>query len=179
MDLKRIFTSIDLPDQIRGQLRYLQRPEIRPVKWMKPDNFHITLNFLGEMNDQQIQEAVAILNDLSNQTERFALTLANFKAERDMLWLMPATYTKLFDLQDQLKVRFEDVKLGKRERRGYSPHILFAKTKTGRRFEWQMDNFQPLAYTVDRINLYESRLTPEAATHILIKSFPLREESKI
>jgi len=174
---KRVFVSIDLPSEVKAQLKYLQRPEIRPVKWMKPDNFHITLNFLGELNESQIQEATKILEYVSNLGERFVLKLVAFQAERDMLWLIPENHAKLFELQGVLKDRFEDIKLGKRERRGYSPHILFAKTKTGRRFEWEMDNFQALSYAVDRVNLYESRLTPESATHILIKSFPFSDET--
>src|SRR3989344_5906127 len=163
--MRRAFVSIDLPEQIKTQLKYLQRPEIRPVKWMKQGNFHVTLNFLGELNETQIREAEAVLSETSSHTGRFVLRLANFRAERDMLWLIPETSEELFELQEELKGRFDDVKLGKRERRDYSPHILFAKTKTGRRFEWRIDNFEPLTYIVDRINLYESKLTPETATH--------------
>ncbi|HEV2329727.1 MAG TPA: RNA 2',3'-cyclic phosphodiesterase [Verrucomicrobiae bacterium] len=50
----RLFLAIPLPDDVRAELRRLQR-ELQPllpshaVRWTKPEQFHLTLNFLGNV----------------------------------------------------------------------------------------------------------------------------------
>lgn len=168
---KRIFVSIDLPVSAKEELRLRQKPEIRWIKWMKLDNLHITLNFLGDLHEEQIETAKSVIQDVIPYYQSFSMRLISTRAERDMLWLVPAENETLDKLQAELKTKFKENKVGKRERRPYSPHILFAKSKTGRPMLWKPEKFDPIEFTVDAVNLYESELTPGAATHILIQSF--------
>ena len=50
----RAFVAIPLPDAVRGRLGSIQdrlRPAQADVKWVKPDQLHVTLKFLGELSD--------------------------------------------------------------------------------------------------------------------------------
>lgn len=170
---KRTFISADLPAAIKDYLKTLQNLGIYWIRWMKPENLHITLNFLGYLNEQEIEEVKTIMAETAVRFESFTLHLPQVRQERDMLWLIPAESETLTRLQDDLKTQLRSRRLGQKERRPYRPHILFAKSKTGRRMTWEPKNFRPLEFTVEKINLYESKLTPKAATHILIQSFPL------
>lgn len=170
---KRVFVSVDLPPAVKEYLRSIQKPEIYWIKWMAPSNFHITLNFLGDLNDMRIREAEAVLREISAQFKPFPVRLSRLASSRDMLWLLPDEEPNLVSLQAELKDTLRGARIGKRERRRFQPHVLLARSKTGRNMRQVIDNFTPQEFTVDRINLYESRLTPGAATHILIQSFAL------
>lgn len=173
--LKRIFVSIDPPQEIEEYLEGLRRQEILWIKWMKTQNLHITLNFLGDLNEQEIAKASGVIADVVPFHNQFQLLLENLKTERDMLWLLPEKSSQLLDLQSELQTKLREARVGKRERRGYIPHILLAKSKTGRRMEQVIEKFEPMKFLVDKINLYESELTPGAATHKLIQSFGLNQ----
>lgn len=170
---KRVFISIDLPSRVRNYLTGVKNSGIYWIRWMTPGNFHITLNFLGYLNEDEIVKASEIIREAATNHEAFELELEKFKTERDMLWLLPANSEDLENLQYDLKEKLLEARLVKRERHGYSPHILFAKSKTGRRLAWQPENYEPQKFVVDKVNLYESQLTPGAATHILLASFAL------
>jgi len=172
---KRCFVSIDLPEEIKDHLGRLAKPDIYWIKWMRPKNFHITLNFLGDIKPSRLAEAKKVLAEVAPLYKPFPLKLDRVETARDMLWLMPEASESLIALQDELKDKLKGARLGKRERRSYVPHIMLAKSKTGRNMKPVIENFVPQEFTVDRINLYESELTPGSATHRLIQSFPLNQ----
>lgn len=174
---KRTFVSIDLKTTERHYLQNMQNPGIYWIRWMKPENLHITLNFLGYLDEPEIEEVKTIIAKTANRFESFILRFPQIRQERDMLWLIPEQSERLAKLQEELKIQFRARRLGQRERRRYQPHILLAKSKTGRSMTWRPEHFEPIEFTVDRLNLYESRLGPKAATHILIQSFPLQNEN--
>ena len=170
---KRIFVSIDLPQKTRDYLSSIARPDIYWIKWMKQGNFHITLNFLGDLTDAEISEATAVVDNVRVYHKPFTLPLVRLKLERDMLWVTAAITPELSALQEELQKEFRANRLGKKERRDYQPHVLLAKSKRGRNMEMVIENFVPQQFEVNKINLYESELTPGAATHKLIQSFDL------
>lgn len=170
---KRCFVSIDLPADIKDYLSGLVRRDIYWIKWMSPKNFHITLNFLGDLAGPRMESSRQILTEVAQMFEPFSVRLTELRPQLDMLWLLPEHNKKLIELQDELKSRLRGARLGKRERRSYVPHILLAKSKTGRHMRQVIENFEPQGFMVDKIHLYESELTPGVATHRLIESFSL------
>lgn len=170
---KRCFVSIDLPLETREYLGRLARRDIYWIKWMNPKNFHITLNFLGDLNGPRIAEAKAAIAGTAQMFQPFAVKLSGLETHFDMLWLVPEQNDALMTLQDELKDRLKGSRLAKRERRSFDPHVLLARSKTGRNMKQVVENFQPQEFTVDSVKLYESELTPGAAIHRLIESFPL------
>ncbi|OGE79253.1 MAG: 2'-5' RNA ligase [Candidatus Doudnabacteria bacterium RIFCSPHIGHO2_01_FULL_46_14] len=169
----RCFVSIDLPNSVKEYLGRLAHHDIYWIKWANPKNFHITLNFLGELKPERIEEARLVLKQVAALYQPFNIKLAEVEPSRDMLWLLPEDNETLASLQDELKDKLKGARLGKRERRSYMPHILLARSKTGRNMRPVIENFSQKEFVADKINLYESELTPGSATHRLIESFPL------
>lgn len=176
---KRCFVSIDLPPSIKEYLASLQKPGIYWIKWLKPQNMHITLNFLGDIDEREIANARLILSEVAGNHQAFLLELNQIKQERDMLWIMPSQSGEIDAIQDELKHRLKHSRLDKRERRSFQPHVLLAKSKTGRYMKWRPENFRPVGFEVDGLQLYESELTPGSATHRLIQSFALNGPKKL
>ncbi len=69
----RLFVAISLPDQVRWQLRLLCGG-LPTTKWVPPENFHITLRFLGELDGREIDYVDAALAGIRAPT--FNLRLA-------------------------------------------------------------------------------------------------------
>lgn len=67
--LHRCFYALALPPQMSRTLSAviadLRRLDDGAVRWTPPQNLHLTLCFLGELNDQEFREAKALLQDLS------------------------------------------------------------------------------------------------------------------
>ena len=57
----RLFVAIDINSQVRGRIEQVQRQlkqELgnagRGVKWVRPEQIHLTLKFLGEVRDKML-----------------------------------------------------------------------------------------------------------------------------
>jgi 2'-5' RNA ligase len=54
----RLFIALDIPDEIRAKMtRYLEgvREFAPDARWVKPESFHVTLKFIGEQKDDQVE----------------------------------------------------------------------------------------------------------------------------
>ena len=57
MSLLRVFIAIEVTDEIRAMARRLARDLSQSgakVKWVDPDTMHLTLKFLGDVDETQI-----------------------------------------------------------------------------------------------------------------------------
>ena len=52
MSGKRLYVAIDLPDAIKELLVSLN-PHLPNVRWMKPEQIHLTLSFLGQVQETE------------------------------------------------------------------------------------------------------------------------------
>jgi len=98
----RTFIAIELPGEIKDHLSCLQEQlkktgaDVNPrtnfnlaendntigagVKWVKPDNIHLTLKFLGERDEKKIEKISAILEETAKNRNVFEAELSSFGA---------------------------------------------------------------------------------------------------
>jgi 2'-5' RNA ligase len=76
----RVFIAIDIDEQIQTALRDLQQQlqskvdvKRSDVKWVNPENIHLTLKFLGETKDEQVVEVCNITKDVAGRHKGFDL----------------------------------------------------------------------------------------------------------
>jgi 2'-5' RNA ligase len=50
----RLFVAVWPPPAFAEQLTSLPRPEQRGVRWVSPENWHVTLRFLGEADPEEV-----------------------------------------------------------------------------------------------------------------------------
>jgi RNA 2',3'-cyclic 3'-phosphodiesterase len=90
----RTFIAIEIPQEFKTALTLMQhdlRRAAADVSWTKPENFHLTLRFLGEVEEKQLPELKRICDQVSVTTKPFRLTLSgtgvfpNFRQPR-VLW---------------------------------------------------------------------------------------------
>jgi len=77
--MKRIFIAINLPSEVKSKLIKLQEElalYLPYVRWTKLENLHLTLVFLGWLEEEKIKEGCQITKEVVEEIEPFALTLA-------------------------------------------------------------------------------------------------------
>jgi 2'-5' RNA ligase len=62
--VSRLFVAVRPSDQVRTQLEQLPRPAEDGVRWVRPEQWHVTLRFLGDADEDEV---VATLGTLQAQ----------------------------------------------------------------------------------------------------------------
>jgi len=173
----RIFIAINLPDSIKDKL--LEYKSDLPAKWTKKNNLHITLNFLGNVSDQELAEICESVKKIASQLDPFDVKLINIsygpnKNSPKMVWAI-GEKTKDFI---SLKKSLDDV-LGSSENRGFNPHITLARI---RKWDWQriepeerpeVEQDIDLSFSVNSIEIMESFLKRTGPEYTIIESYNL------
>lgn len=177
----RCFVAIPLPKRVKRELIDLQQP-IKKLRWQKMDQFHLTLKFLGDVSGDNIE---ALQTELSNiKRPAFSLSLEGFgyfpkgKNPR-VLWAGIEENSALKTLRD--KVEKKCVSAGfEAEERPFKPHITLGRMKGASKSEVmefinQHKQFEISDIPIDKFVLYQSKLHPEGAEYIELKTFRLNK----
>jgi len=68
----RLFVAIELPETVIAHLRKMQdglRPVVEDARWTRPDQFHLTLKFLGETPEQRVTDLATSLRRIKIEDE--------------------------------------------------------------------------------------------------------------
>ncbi len=175
----RSFVAVDLAPELRRPLVQLLKklPRSQEVRWCTPDQLHVTLKFLGEVDAGRLKQVCEIVARTAGQLEPFAIRLSGlggFPSRRSprVAWCgiedptgSCARWVGLADPQFAA-LGFEA------ETRAFTPHITLGRSKSpagsaAMREVLEGDAELPaLQMTVNEIVLFESRLSPQGARYI-------------
>jgi 2'-5' RNA ligase len=136
----RTFIAVDLGKTIRDRIIALQEILARAgteVKWVEADSLHVTLLFLGEVNDRDVPEVCRLVNRCIQEHVPFPMsveTLGCFPNARRprILWVgVGAGAQELCSIHDALEIPLLDLGYRREERR-YTPHITLGRVKSDR-----------------------------------------------
>jgi 2'-5' RNA ligase len=175
----RLFVAIDPPDPIKQGLTEIFYG-LPGAKWLEPDQMHIVLKFIGEVDGAVLRDAVEALATI--RMEPFELTLKGLgyfppRGEPQMLWAGIDNGEKLKQLRN--KVESTLVRAGlEPEKRKFAPHLGLAKireTPPGRLVTYLGQNvlFRMPPFEVCEFCLFSSFLSSERAIHQIEATFPL------
>jgi 2'-5' RNA ligase len=125
----RLFVGLDLPWELRQRVAVLAGAGIPGARWVPPQNYHVTLRFIGEAPRYLAEEIDHTLATVKAPT--FPLTLAGIgtfaKGGRSQsLWLGVERSEPLDRLQAKIETALQRCGL-EPERRRFSPHITLAR----------------------------------------------------
>lgn len=188
----RLFIAIDLPpDQrslVSGTLETLAKSSL-PVNWEPRQKLHITLNFIGRLDDSTQTALRSRLQAITSRTAPFSLQFYFLEGlyrrhSGSLVYLTPAgDIPALLSLQKSLVSLLADMAIPQPLR--FTPHLLLGRLiksdpvsakKTLARIS-DLD-FTPLPpFTVSAVTLYESFLTKAGAYHQKTGQFMLKSTS--
>ncbi len=137
----RSFIAIEFDESIRRGLGRLQErirsqlpPQLSALKWIHPDNIHLTLKFLGDVPDDLIRDVCLLTSDAVVGLEPFDFDITGCgsfpeKGAARVLWAgITAGAESLAGLQQAIEGPMADLGFP-REVRKFSPHITMARIK--------------------------------------------------
>jgi 2'-5' RNA ligase len=157
-----------------------------PAKWTAKDNLHITLEFLGDLTDQEIGDACVIVSEVAQRHNSFSINLNKVlygppnKMPPKMVWAEGEKSDELVSLREDLQeCLLEKVKF-RPEGRGFVTHITLARIS-----EWEFRKFEPeerpeidenidLMFTAESIEVMESVKGRNGPQYIVIESHQLQ-----
>jgi len=174
----RLFVAVELPEEVKRQLMGLQK-NIAGVRWLPTKQLHLTVLFLGEVDDEKLTQIINALAEI--KLAPFTLQIAktgcfpNARAPR-VLWIDLEREPMLERLYLLVRTAAETCGI-LLEKRSFSPHITLARLKQSNSADISSfihqtvsDNILPI--TVQQFALFQSVLTQQGATHRQIQAFP-------
>lgn len=139
--MTRTFLALELPDPVRAALaREIARltrglgQSLPPVRWVDPAGMHLTLAFLGELDDAGVQAAIEAAEQGAASTRPFRVALAGPgyfgpRSAPRVIWAGVGGETRALvaaqaQLADALAARGFP-----RESRPFAPHLTLARVK--------------------------------------------------
>lgn len=174
----RLFIGIELPDWIKNQLLAVQMP-LSGARWQGADQLHLTLSFLGEVNDQQVPAIQRALADL--MLSPFALRLNGIhsfgSAKRPrLLWAGVTPEAPVVALHTTVETLVRSLGFPGEDSPRFQPHITLARM--GRSpgdasaFLQTHHDFASAPFDVTRIALFQSVIQPSGSAYQVLDRFP-------
>jgi RNA 2',3'-cyclic 3'-phosphodiesterase len=167
----RLFVGLDFPWDLRERLRAMAALSSPGARWVPPENYHLTLRFIGETPGYQAEEIDHALAAL--KVPGFTLTLAGLgtfsKSGRVIsLWIGVERNPSLDHLHAKIETALQRIGL-EPERRRFAPHVTLAR----------LDNVPEakLAGFVQANNLF--RAPPVPVQHFTLFSSLLGKEQPV
>lgn len=190
--MKRIFVAVDISDDARRRVAdYIEtlRTEFRQIRvgWEKTEKLHLTLKFLGDADENQLNALNVIVKEISTEIKNFKLEIAEtgvFPNARNprVFWINVRDATG--DLgKINARLETECAKIGfEKEKRGFVPHLTIGRVRepfrarelAGRHLQ---TDFEPVGFKVSKIVIYNSELLPTGSVYSMIKAFDLQRDS--
>lgn len=183
MKKRRVFIAINLPEDIKKKLTgYKERwPEL-PIRWIKQDNIHITLVFLGYIADEELINICSAVKEAASKHSSFSINLFKIcygptdKKPPRMVWVIGEKSEEFASLKNDL-----DKSLAILEKRQFSPHITLGRIK---QFEWrriepeerpEINEDISLNFEVESIEIMESVLKRGGPEYTVVESLSLSD----
>lgn len=180
----RTFVATELPVPLRANLdRSVETLRSglanNLVRWLRPDSTHLTLKFLGEIEQPQVHPVLEILDEVAVGFSRFILEIGGLgffpnRKQPRVLWVgAEVAGDDLLQLQAELARRLEKIGF-EAEQRDYHPHLTIGRVRRGLSgaetqviADWVQDAQIGTVgeFEVDSISLMRSVLKPSGAEY--------------
>jgi 2'-5' RNA ligase len=184
----RLFVAIPVADDVRAALTAMQsrlRASGADVKWVEPENFHLTVKFLGDLEDSLLDDLKSVCEELAAGTAPFRISVggaSSFPVNRPQVKTILArvegdgarAWAELVRRSEPGFAPFDVPREG-----GLKPHVTLGRVRSEKNIEALRAAVAAEAKTAcgeqdaDRIVLVQSTLDPRGATYTERSAWPL------
>ena len=181
----RLFVAINLPRPIRENLALDMNRlrQIAPsVRWIRPDNLHITVRFLGTVAPARVEDITRGLGNAVRERNGFRIAIHGLGAFPSLknprvLWSGIRPNHQLTELQRAVEREMQNIGFPG-EARPFHPHVTLARVDRplpeAEAAALRADSMcAEMNVDVATIDLMESRSTTSGAEYTLIRTVPL------
>lgn len=176
--MQRLFAAIEIPARIRDRLAQLRMP-LPGARWIDPDDMHLTLRFLGDIDDLTAGECSSQLSQID--AEPFDLQIMGLgqfgNREPRAVWAGVAPNEALERLQRTTERAARSAGLPP-ETRNFRPHVTLARLRGSRpdavaRFLQSRGMVMTEPFRVTRFGLFSSKPGTGGGPYVLEEAYPL------
>jgi len=173
----RLFIALPLTYGLKKKIAFLEKDLEKEIgfkiNWIKLENLHLTLIFLGYVSFEDFLKIEEIFKTFPwgkrNLMREFNLKIKKLDfgppGKESMIWLYVEKEKRLEDLKKEFEVKLEEFKVDyKREERNFLPHINLCRLKR-KRINKEIKKDLNWNVVFNEIVLYESILKREGAEY--------------
>ena len=176
--MPRLFVGLSIPEAAGRALGRLQSG-LRGAKWRPPENFHLTLRFIGDVDNHLFGEASSALGGVAAPAFEMALSGVGFFGDRRprAVWAGVEAPPALDHLNAKIEIVCQRIGLAP-EGRKFSPHVTLAYLRGARRddvaaYAAAFGLFRTQPFQVEAFHLYSSQMGNEASVYRIEESYSL------
>ena len=176
--MPRLFTGVEIPPDV-GQALASLRGGLPGARWIDPDNYHLTLRFIGDVDDTVAHEVASMLGRVKRGAfELYMEGLTSFGGRKPR-----AVVASVAPAQPLLDVQAEHERLMQRiglepEGRKFTPHVTLARLRESSsqqvaEYLSARGYFRTSPFRVSRFVLFSSRASVGGGPYIVEAGYPL------
>jgi 2'-5' RNA ligase len=176
--MPRLFTGLEIPSALGESLSML-RGGLPGARWIDPENYHLTLRFIGDVDDALAREIASLLGRVRRREFELRLDgVSSFGGRKPRAVVATvAPSPSVMDLQAEHERLMQRVGL-EPEGRKYTPHITLARLReaTSRDVAEYLSAraaFQSAPVTVSRFVLFSARASVGGGPYVVEAAYPL------
>jgi len=183
----RAFIAIELPANITDALKNIQdslKDEMNKVAWVKPENIHLTIRFLGDIETCKIDSIAGLLEGAAVKTHSFDISVKGVGGfptidNPRVVWVGIEDNKNVLPLYNNLEEGLESLGL-KKEERSFKPHLTLGRVKflsDKKLFKKRIEKYNNInlgQFAAEGICLFQSTLTPNSAVYVKLKEYKLK-----
>lgn len=187
----RLFVAVAVSEEVKKKLWETQKefqrssPFFNKIKWVKPENFHLTLKFLGEVSEENLNELKNALIESVKDEKKFEMEIQGLgafpsTAKPRVLWAgMKQGAEELKKIAEQVEKNSVQAGFEKRDA-PFSPHLTLARLSSLPQelladFSKKIEAKHSLFFgktAVSKIVLMQSVLSSEGPHYSVLEEFP-------
>jgi RNA 2',3'-cyclic 3'-phosphodiesterase len=177
--MPRIFTGVEIPAEVAQSLSIL-RGGLPGARWIDPENYHLTLRFIGDVDDALARDVMQILGGVERRPFELAINgLDQFGGKRPRAVIaVAAANGALAELQAEHERILQRIGLPP-EQRKFIPHVTLARLRESSSRDVAdylsiRAAFKTPPFPITRFVLFSSRASTGGAPYVVEAAYPLQ-----
>ena len=177
----RCFIAIELPADIKENLFNLEKEignDYAKIKWIAKKNLHISLKFLGEVDEEKLKltrEALSYVKEKKFVAELGELSWFSSKDDARVIWVGVKPENKIFDLYGEVELKLGS--LFKKDER-FTVHLTLGRVKFIKNKEEFLSilkntKVKTQSFIIDNFCLVRSYLSKDGPTYTILEKYAL------
>lgn len=182
--MPRLFTGIEIPSEVAQSLSML-RGGLPGARWADPENYHLTLRFIGDVDDVIAHEVASMLGKVSRNAFKLRLDgLTSFGGRKPRAVVaLVSPQQAVIELQAEHERLLQRVGL-EPEGRKYTPHVTLARLRDSSSrqvadFLAMRAAFRSIPFEVSRFVLFSSRASVGGGPYVVEAAYPLAAQASV
>ena len=176
--MPRLFTALEIPRHVGDSLA-MMRGGLPGARWIDPENYHLTLRFIGDIDDALGRDIAGLLGRVRRAPFELRLDgLSSFGGRKPRAVVAAATpVAPLIELQAELERLLQRLGL-EPEGRKFTPHVTLARLResSSRQVADYLSaraHYRSASFTISRFVLFSSRASVGGGPYVVEAAYPL------